>query len=282
MSRNGCIFFVPITVVAPALFMIAMLLPFASGPAHCSDSLFPVELPQGNIALLGVGAYPDYFGSDDYAIGALPVVRFKWGDTNIVTLMGNELRCNLLPGDHWRSGPVGLYRFSRRDVDDEVVDRMNPIDGTIELGGFIHYQVQDPDDFRKSMGIGAWALHDVAHVHGGSVRGANAFASYPVFMPFTVAAGVGATWGDRRYMNTYFGVDEADALLSGLDTYHPGSGLRDSRVWMTGILHLGLTWHTGFGLLYSRLKDGSAESPLVKERGSADQWIYGVGMAYVW
>jgi hypothetical protein len=35
-------------------------------------------LPQGNLVAVGVGAYPDYIGSNDYSIGAIPLARWQF------------------------------------------------------------------------------------------------------------------------------------------------------------------------------------------------------------
>jgi outer membrane scaffolding protein for murein synthesis (MipA/OmpV family) len=34
--------------------------------------------------------------------------------------------------------------------------------------------------------------------------------------------------------------------------------------------------------MYSRLVGDAADSPIVAERGSENQWIYGVGTLYAW
>lgn len=61
-----------------------------------------------------------------------------------------------------------------------------------------------------------------------------------------------------------------------------GIGLRDARLWAIGILHLSLKWHVGEGLMYSSLLGDAADSPVVSERGSRDQWAYGIGFMYSW
>lgn len=65
-------------------------------------------------------------------------------------------------------------------------------------------------------------------------------------------------------------------MASGLPVFDAGSGIRDIRVWAVGIVHLSKKWHAGAGLLYSRILGDAGDSPIVDERGSKDQWIYGV------
>jgi outer membrane scaffolding protein for murein synthesis (MipA/OmpV family) len=83
-------------------------------------------------------------------------------------------------------------------------------------------------------------------------------------------------------MDEYFGVTPRDSLASGLPIYVPGGGVRDARGWAVAILHLSLQWHLGVGVMYSRLMGEAADSPLVSQEGSKNQWVYGAGALYAW
>jgi len=83
-------------------------------------------------------------------------------------------------------------------------------------------------------------------------------------------------------MDTYFSVSADDAIRSGLPVFAAGSGMRDVRGWVVGMFHLSRNWHLGAGVLYSRLLGDASDSPIVSERGSDNQWIYGVGLLYGW
>ncbi|MDG4551498.1 MAG: MipA/OmpV family protein [Candidatus Contendobacter sp.] len=48
------------------------------------------------------------------------------------------------------------------------------------------------------------------------------------------------------------------------------------------MLHLSPQWHLGAGVMYSRLVGDAADSPIIAERGSKNQSIYGVGALYAW
>jgi len=52
--------------------------------------------------------------------------------------------------------------------------------------------------------------------------------------------------------------------------------MRDVRGWAAAMYHLSQNWHLGAGALYSRLLGDAADSPLVADRGSKNQWISGV------
>jgi len=249
---------------------------------QAEDLVIPLELPQPNFIGLGVGAYPDYFGSSDYNVGAAPIGRLSLGGARFVRLMANEIRVNVLDHPNWQLGPMGLWRFGREDVENSVVDRVHHIDDAISLGLFGGYVWRDPREMRRMAGVGTWALGDASGTYNGWTAGLNAYAMQPVAKMVTVAGGAAFTYGSGNYMNEYFGVTPADSLASGLPVYVPGSGVRDVRGWAAAILHLSPQWHVGAGAMYLRLVGNAADSPLVSEEGSKNQWIYGVGALYAW
>jgi MipA family protein len=261
---------------------VLALAAMAAPQGHAEDLAIPLELPQLNFAGLGVGAYPNYFGSSDYDLGAAPFARLSLGGARFVRLMANEMRVNVLDHPNWQLGPVGLWRFGREDVENPVVDKVHDIDDSISLGLFGGYLWRDPQDVRRMAGVSTWVLGDVSDVYNGWTAGLNAYATQPVAKMVTLAGGAAFTYGDSNYMDEYFGVTPDDSLASGLPIYVPGSGVRDVRGWAAALLHLSPQWHLGAGVMYSRLVGDAADSPLVSDEGSKNQWVYGVGALYAW
>ena len=261
---------------------VLALAAMAARQGHAEDFAIPLELPQLNFAGLGVGAYPNYFGSKDYDLGAAPFARLSLGGTRFVRLMANEVRVNVLDHPNWQFGPVGLWRLGREDVENPVVDKVHDIDDSISLGLFGGYVWRDPQDVRRMAGVSTWVLGDVSDVYNGWTAGLNAYATQPVAKMLTLAGGAAFTWGDRNYMDEYFGVTPSDSLASGLPIHVPGSGVRDARAWTMALLHLSPQWHLGVSAMYLRLMGEAADSPLVADEGSKNQWVYGVGALYAW
>jgi MipA family protein len=83
-------------------------------------------------------------------------------------------------------------------------------------------------------------------------------------------------------MNTYFGVTPADAQASGLGVYQAEAGIRDVRGWLVALVHLSPRWTLGAGMVYSWLADEAGQSPIVSDRGSRNQWLFGGGAMYLW
>ena len=268
-----------VSLCAAAVLAVAVM---ATRPGHADELAIPLDLPGVNFIGLGVGAYPDYFGSDDYDVGAAPFGRLSLGGERFVRLMANEVRVNVLDDPNWQLGPMGLWRFGRDDVDNAVVDRVHEIDDSISLGVFGGYVWRDPQEIRKMAGVSAWALGDVSNVYNGWTGGLNAYVTQPAAKMVTLAGGAAFTYGSSDYMDEYFGVTPADSLASGLPVYTPGSGVRDVRGWAVAVLHLSPQWHLGAGVMYSRIVGDAADSPLVSQEGSKNQWVYGAGALYAW
>jgi outer membrane protein len=264
-----------------ALCTVALLPAFtlAAGPGD----IF-IEMPTGtpNFLGLGVGGYPDYIGSDDYSVGLAPVARIGLGGERYAQLFLTDLKVNLVNHRNWRLGPELLYRIGRKNVDDPIVDKMDEIDGSFDIGLYGGYTWIDPQASRKRAGFDVWGLWDVSGVHEGATAGARVFGMYPVAQPFTLAVGAAITWGSDNYMDTYFSVSSDDSTKSGLPVFAASSGVRDARGWLLGMLHFSRKWHLAGGVLYSRLVGDASDSPIVSQRGSENQLVFGTGLIYGW
>ncbi len=242
------------------------------------------DLPEiRNYVAAAVGVLPDYLGSDDYTFGGAPAGLIKFGSSErFARLFVTELSVNVLDSPTWRLGPVLNYRLARDDVDDDVVKLMRDIDGTAEIGLFGGWTWIGDDDPRHRFSVSAEFLHDVGDTHEGYVASVSAKYFQPVTLPLTLSIGAAITYGSSDYMQTYFGVDSANAARSGLSQFSADSGLRDIRIPMLAIYSLSPNWHLSGGLVYSRLLGDASDSPIVDDRGSSDQLFAGIGVAYAW
>jgi outer membrane protein len=263
--------------------MIAGLLALlAAKPGQAAEgglALVPGALP--NYVGLGVGVANDYVGSDELAPGGLPLARLSW-ENRYVTLEGNYLAANVINHPVIRVGPAGLYRFGRDHVDDNSVDHLPSIDDTVELGGFAGLEFVAEDDPRKRIYLSIDFLHDVADSHDGYVVSAAARAWYPLARATEFGVSVATSYGSEDYMSTFFSIGSEGAARSGLAAYDASDGLRDARVTVLVIQSLSKNWHVGAGVLYSRLLSEAADSPIVDDRGSANQIVGGIGFVYSW
>ena len=261
-----------LTAVAIASFLLPQSL-HAEG-----DNLVvaPSYLP--NFFGVGVGAYPDYFGSDDQAFGVAPFGRLSWGQ-RYIDFQATFATANLLNDSNWRAGPTLFWRFGRSDVDDPVVNLLPEIDGSLELGAFAGYETVSLDDPRDRWSFSAGFGQDVSGVHGGLTAWASARRWIPVNRYGALGFSFGGTYGSSDFMNSYFSVTPSGATASGLSEYTAGAGMRDLRAGVVYIQPISQQWQVGAGVFYSRILGDAADSPIVKDRGSRNQFYYGFAIS---
>lgn len=264
------------------LMSFILLISLFASPLGAFDGFTPLELPEFTMLGVGVGGYPDYMGSDDYVFGAAPFFRYQFDNERFLTLIANELRVNLLGDAHWRLGPSATYRFGRKDVKDDVVNRVHQVDNSLALGGFAGYQWYEKSDPLKMIGVSLDFQTDVTNSSSGWTSAASLYGSFPISKPLVLLAGTGTTYASSSYMNENFGVTPYDTQVSGLKSYFADSGFRDARGWVGTMFNLSREWHLMTSVMYSGLLDHAGNSPIVADRGSSNQWVYGLGALYSW
>ena len=90
-------------------------------------------------------------------------------------------------------------------------------------------------------------------------------------------------FGDRNYMQTYFGVSPVEAARSPLfrQAYRPAAGVRYMGVAAAVGYRVNTHLRTTLDVLYSRLGAAGADSPVVRRSGAVDQVAVGLGFSYV-
>ncbi len=251
-------------------------------PCAAQVDLVPVELEVPLIVGVGVGAIPDYEGSNDYKFGVAPFFRWTFQGRRYVQLRANELTVNVLNSPYFELGPMAAYKFGRSDVEDEVVGKMKDIDDAFEMGGFGAFVLRNSQNPRQRFIADVDFLHDVSGVSHGWRMSVGARYWHPVFQRLDVMVGARGTFVSDRYANTYFGVSEDDSARSGLPRFQASGGGKDFSLSLAAVYYLTESWMLGAGMRYSRLLGDAEDSPIVAGRGSADQIISGIAIGYMW
>ncbi len=269
--------FVPGVLAGMFLFLMA-------GVARAASMESPVifdNIP--NVVAVGIGMVPDYPGSKHYELVPAPAARFTFTGERYIQLFATELNVNVVNHPILRFGPSLNYRFGRSDsVDDDVVKKMEKIDDTVEAGAFFGVVFADARNPRQRFIANVDFLHDIGGTYKGYNVTLNARYWYPISRPIDISSGASTTYADNKYMQTYFGVSQGDSARSGLPVYNASGGMRDVTVSPAVVFHLSRSWHLGAGFRYQRLLGDAQDSPVVKDRGSANQWVYGIAVAYSW
>ncbi len=243
--------------------------------------LLPQEI--SNIRLgLGPSLSPYYEGDDKYKTSIIPAISLRYQD--LVEVNNNEVRLiafnrlfnadsGNVAGGNLRVGPTVSIDFGRDEDTSPDLTGLGDVGTSLELGAFVSYT-------QGRMRLRARARHDIIDGHGGGTLRLD--AAYTVFQAAPVALGVNvtSTWATGSYMRSYFGVSPGQAAASGLPVYAPGSGFKDVGAEINANYVFASQWALVTTAGYKRLIGGAADSPLVRQRGSANQLAFQTFLVY--
>lgn len=228
---------------------------------------------------LGAGALyqPKYEGSNEYEITPLPMLMINYRD--MVFLRGPMLGANVLtwqgprPNDKLQVGPLVRYQFGRDEDNSDDLRGMGDIDGAVEVGGFVTYST-------GPWSTGLTLFRDVSGSHDGLTAKLSAGNRLPLGSKLMLRSEIATVWADDKYMETFFGVAAEQSARSGMRQYQPEGGFKDAGITFDLDYNLTENWGVTGRLGYKRLLGAAADSPLVKDRGSADQLTSGLFLNY--
>ncbi len=235
---------------------------------------------------VGAGALyaPAFAGSKDYQIIAFPNVKVEFKDLFFAS-MKEGVGYNVIHSNGWRVGPLVKYKFERKEDGSNpfrvggnkstALKGLGNVDATLECGGFVEYSYEP---FSYSV-----ELRQGIDGHKGMIGDANINYSGAIkrFGPtIFYAVGPRATFSDSEYTNAYFGINQTQSVSSGLNRYNAGGGLVS--YGLGGFMSMPLIDQVSVSLFggYDRLGDEVADSPLIKQRGSENQFAIGLSVTY--
>jgi outer membrane protein len=230
-----------------------------------------------SVGALGIFG-PNYEGSDRMKARALPALDVEWRETVFLSAQ-RGLGANLLtlrdPNGRgtFKAGPFANWRFMRDADDDSDLRGLGDVKGGVDFGAFAAYEF-------GHLTVNVTGKRNVSHSELGGTVDAGLRYRIRVFEGTMIGFGPSATWADSNYLKSYFGVTAAQARASGLADYAPSSGFKDLGVGVNVLHPLGGNWSLIGSGGYSRLIGDAADSPLVKQRGSANQMRLGFGISY--
>lgn len=268
-------------------------------PAIAQDGEVPApEIPNRGVFAgdwitvgLGVGYGPSYDGSDQYALFPAPLAQgsvagFDFGARGpglYVDLIADGNSANDVK---FTAGPLVRFRMDRNsNVKDPVVRLLGKEDVAIEVGataGVSFSKLLHPYD---TLSVSTDIQWDVAGAHKGRVISPSISYSTPLSTAIFTSVSLSATHIDGNYANTYFTIDQAGSLASGLPVFDADAGWKSYGASLLGGIDLsGDARDGGWGIYgfinYSRLTNDAARSPVTSLRGDADQWFMAGGVSY--
>jgi outer membrane protein len=266
----------------PATLAAAVLVPVAAAAAVLAP---PAAAQQGDADRLtftlsaGAALAPEYDGADEVRV--LPLLFFRAERGGYVVESDRiGIRADLLPSRAFVLGPILRYEPGRDDVDDRVVDRLPDVDDGVVAGVQAAYVLTPFGASRDALRLGVDLVREVAGGDGGTRVTPSVSWSVPATEDLRLTLGASATWASEEHMDARFGIDARGAAASGLRRFDADAGIKDVGLTLVGNYAVtdavGLTGIFG----YSRLLGDAADSPVVSDRGSADQLFMGAAVGY--
>lgn len=270
-------------------------------PAAAQDGTAPAASPSSlpntdsgaDFYVVGLGAavLPDYEGSDDYSFSPVPAATGRVSGFNFL-LAGNRFSVDLIRdgvGPTWdfQAGPiavVNLNRSSTKGIDDAQVRALGKVDTAIELGGYVGVGktgVLTSQFDRLSASISY--RKDVAGGHKSTVLAPTVTYVTPLSTRALAGIFVSGERAGQGYADSYFSITPNQSLTSGLPVYTARGGWKN---WTLGVLagrsisgDLRSGWQLFGTVVYRKLLNDFADSPIVARNGSSSQWLGAVGIA---
>lgn len=234
--------------------------------------------PGGSVWVVTIGGYgaaePAFPGSKDYTgTGRLILDVHRANDKEWLALPNDAASVSLYETNNFRVGVAGELLGGRYQNDSNAVHGLHDIDWTLQLGGFAEFY---PVPFLRTR---AEFLQGVNGVEGFT---ANVMADF-IWSPdpqwlFTV--GPRLKFVDDQYNSAFFSINELDSYRSGLPIYSAKGGLYSAGVDATVRYNVTETISVRAFAEWNRLTGDAADNPLVRLRGSEDQFQVGLGAAY--
>ena len=256
----------------PAAVGFAIITPVRAAPENEADA-WSVTLGAG------VANFPKYPGSRARRVEPLPVISIRHGRFFLGGVPGAGTPAGvgayLYEGDHWKLGVAvgGDVIKPRKESDDRRHLRgLGDINGTVQGGMFASYTLA----WFTIQGSAFYDLEDHRN-HEGMQGSLEAVAKYSPCARLTLSAGPGVAFANRRYMQTFFGIDAIQSERSDYAEYFPKPGLELISFSLGADYRLTSHWRLGARVTAGRLQGDAAHSVIVE---SKNQNIYAMFVAY--
>jgi outer membrane protein len=215
---------------------------------------------------------PDFEGAKDLMFSVSPIISLgKAGPEARFTSRNDGISFSLYDNGAVRAGLNGKIIFER-DSDDDLAG-LDPVRFGAEIGGFAEIY---PTDWLRVRG----EVRQGIRSHSGVVADVRVDAFQDITPSVRVSGGPRISFASADYFESYYGVNATESGNSGLSEYYPDGGIKS--IGFGGAYDWKVTekFTTSVFSEYSRLLGSAADSSLVEERGSPNQFTFGVSAAY--
>jgi len=228
---------------------------------------------------------PVFSGSDDYALSVFPDLRVNYKDRFFASIP-DGVGYNVVNTRRVQAGPLVQIRFGRDEEsggspflvagDSDGLQGLGDLSAAGEAGLFFQWnvgRVLARAELRQGFGAHEGWVADLSTSFSTGDR-------WPLLGPVIWSVGPRLTAGGSDFIDPYFGIDARQSGDSGLPQFSADGGLVSAGVVGTIVRpvnrRLAYTLFCGYDRFLGDVKD----SPLITERGTADQFFVGLGVGY--
>jgi len=239
---------------------------------------------------IGAGAIlsPAFVGSSDYQLMAVPALKVTYRNTFFASVE-DGVGYAVIDQHGWRAGPIAKIAFGRKEDGDNpfriaggktsALHGLGNVATTLEVGGFAEYRwssISTKIGLRKGLNGHDGLVGDFSIKYTRTSQSLSPVADSPLVVSF----GPRLTVVDSTFNKAFFGVDADQAVNSGLPRYSPSGGVLSYGVGSFIVVPIRKQLSATFLAGYDRLTGDAGSSPLVSERGSPNQGMFGVLLSY--
>lgn len=232
-----------------------------------------------------MGSSPDYAGGAGRSYSLRPAWALEYGRFRLSTSRGSALMGHGLAGrsDSGASATLAQSdRFAlnaslRIDQGDDGSD--SPMRrGLPEVRSTLRARLSAGYALSARWSVGAGVSQDILGRDGGILLSTNLGYSFPYSEQTRVSLGVGASFADRQYLRSHFGVPSSAAVsTSPLPAFDPQAGLYSVDAGVDVMVALSRHWVALGGVRVSQLQGDARRSPLTVQPVG---YSASVGLAY--
>jgi len=259
----------------PIFFMLAPIVQHAHAQ-ELSDQSSAARQSGWVVTLGGYGDLePKFEGARHQGLWFHPIIDYRdVGSREWLSLPNDGFDFPLIVTEGFRAGPVVNGRWER-DVSSLVrgFRRVRSIDLSAEAGVFAEWW---PVEYLRTR----VEVRDAVFGARGIVADLSTDGVWRPGDRWTLSAGPRLSLADAAFMQSYYSVDTAQSIRSGLPVYSAPAGIRSFGAGSLAKYKWSESISTMAFVEYQRLWTAAAESPLIDDRGSPNQLTVGVGMSF--
>lgn len=253
----------------------AVLLSVSQAAAEDGGGLFNWVHGDWYLTIGGAGYIaPKYTGDNTYEFTGQPLISLgKAGEEARFISRNDAISLSLFDRGSFRFGAAGNFIWKQDDGTSDDLKGLSEVPFGGEAGIFAEVY---PTEWLRVRG----ELFEGIKSYDGLFGDVTADAFTDLTPRLRLSGGPRLSFAGAGYFDAYYGVTPEELIASGLPVYDPGSGINS--VGAGGAL----TWKTtdrittSFYAEYTRLLGPAADSSLVEERGSANQFLVGISGTY--